>query len=301
MMFRRKWLMKITRSVKRWVPDKPIRLVIKSKPQVENRGSFVLVLRGAINTLVGREVQQPLDRINVVESQHVEAKLSETLQPSDEISVVESGKIESPLTEQQASEDSITYHYATLEQMSLSEEQASADALTYQTANALAPLEHTEVQTSEDSILTSEATLITLTFNETQPVQDSLDKSLATRQVFRYLEQQYTHEIPVAYVPVGDETLEIRSLTEIQYATDSLTYQFGALYNPLDVSAYYYVEYVVWPYDEPATLYGGTAGTGGILAETVTLHGGVATVNNILSESITLYGGVASTTLLAPQ
>ena len=222
---------------------KGIRLVETVEPTVEQRGDFILVIRGALNRLVGRESQLVQDDIRVDEVGTASASLTETQQSQDEISYTTADVTEVTLSESQPASDAVTYTESPLDSRRLGEIQDSSDSISYTTANAVQPTELSESQPASDSISYSEATLIVVNLTESQPSTDSIGSSEATREVWRFGERQYTHEIPVAYVPSGNETLEIRALTEVQYASDDITATELPAQKPFDAS-YWSVWYV---------------------------------------------------------
>ena len=289
-----KWFMRMSGRVKRWVPQKAISLFVKSKPTTEDRSGFILIIRGAISTLVGREAQQTQDEINVIESSHEEVKLDESQISSDSISVNESSVTQKSLSEEQATADEINYSTATLETKTMQEQQDSTDSIDYSIANVIPSQSYEEQQDSQDSISYSEATLIVLTFNETQQSSDEMSTSEATREVLRYKEYQYTHEIPVAYVPSDSETLEIRTLTEEQLSSDSLSY-IVSTHNPFEAT-FYYSDYAIWSGTEVTTIYSGIA-TAEAYASINTVYGGESTAS-AYAEVSTIYSGIATATML---
>jgi len=292
----RRWYMKFKELVRKvGVPTKYLRLVETTEPTIEQRGGFTLVIRGAYNKLVGREQQPVNDNMRVDEASAVQTVLAETQNQEDSISVIESATEQKTLQESQASSDSLSYTEATLREKRLAETQQVQDELAYSTADVHPPEQFTESQAATDSLTYSEATLIVLRFDESQPSSDSISSSSADRYLYRFAERQYTHEIPVAYVPSGNETLEIRTFTETLYPKDSISVQEGSPSSPLEAVAYYYVEYVIWTGTEEVTVYGGLATTSSIYAESVTVYGGLATTEGIYAEAVTVYGGLAST------
>jgi len=219
-----------------------IRLVERIKPVVENRGGFIIVIRGAYNKLVGRETQQSQDQIQVQQISSITRQLEESQSSSVQISYTKIQAEVKPLSESQGSSDALAYDTAALRTKHLEDEQASTDALTYETAHLAPILSYDESQDASDALEYETATLVTINLSESQDSSDALSTSEATRKLYRMRENQYSIEIPVAYVPQGNETLEIHVLTETQQTSDALAYSTSSVANAFNVSEWY-VEY----------------------------------------------------------
>ena len=185
-------------------------------------GNIIIIIRGAYNRIIGRETQQAQDQVRV-QQVDLAVRQAEEVQGSDvQISHVSAGVTAESLSESQDSSDAVEYGTAGLHTRHFEDGQTSSDALTYESAELVPSLSYDELQDSSDASLYDIAVLVSLSFDEEQMSLDALDSSEAERKMYLLRDRQYSNEIPVAYIPVGDETLEVHALTETQQAIDSI-------------------------------------------------------------------------------